>query len=192
MWTAVSAEHLRKAAKRRELSWPSFLPRTLRLSARESQVFLFILGCSFLKLCWWSFAVNNITSNKFALCKALWLKWQAALRVVKVHSLFPCKVHLHIEEEGKNWWNGGGGGWGWPLLWDNWKSGNKREKTKSDKKGKKDNKRWIETEEKDKRVGEVRREEEGSVSILIRQTCRQPDRQQDVCPCAATLWPADT
>lgn len=45
------------------------------------------------------FAVNNITSNKFALCKALWLKWQAALRVVKVHLLFPCKVHLHIEEE---------------------------------------------------------------------------------------------
>lgn len=34
--------------------------------------------------------------------------------------------------------------------------------------------------------------ESGRVSILIDQTCRQPDSQGDVCPCAATLWPADT
>lgn len=34
--------------------------------------------------------------------------------------------------------------------------------------------------------------EKQRVGVLIEQTCRQPDSQEDVCPCAATLWPADT
>lgn len=45
---------------------------------------------------------------------------------------------------------------------------------------------------KAEREREVSREEKERVSLLIEQTCRQPDSQEDVCPCAATLWPADT
>lgn len=46
---------------------------------------------------------------------------------------------------------------------------------------------------KREREREDRRGREGErVDILIDQTCRQPDSQGDVCPCAATLWPADT
>lgn len=45
-------------------------------------------------------------------------------------------------------------------------------------------KKWVWTEE--------RKSREGKAALLIDQTCRQPDSQGDVCPCAATLWPADT
>lgn len=57
-----------------------------------------------------------------------------------------------------------------------------------------ESKRQMKTEETTKwRERSKTRERAGErVSILIDQTCRQPDSQGDVCPCAATLWPADT
>lgn len=61
----------------------------------------------------------------------------------------------------------------------------------------KESKRQMKMEEKirdgerERRQGRRDRGRE-TVSILIDQTCRQPDSQGDVCPCAATLWPVDT